>query len=604
MYSIKTLILSYLADDSELIRPALHGRASLCIVRRMEFLWATDSEPCRRLPQSRLQTSHCHSKAQSLGLTHLVPILVMVALGHGRLLAQDSSADQGWPQSQDAPYAADQGQQSYEQAPEQQPYSDVQQPTRQPLGAEELEQLVAPIALYPDALVAQVLAAATYPQQVADADRWRQGQGYATPDEIASGADAQGWDPSVKALTAFPQVLTQMDRNQQWTTDLGNAYYNQPQDVLEAVQVMRRRAQAAGTLRSSPQEIVRYDAGNIVLAPADPQVVYVPAYNPWAVYGEPVNPYPGFSLLGAIADIAGALPLRYGLGIAISAFTQPWGFLAWGLDWLGHALMFQDSAYFSHSRTVADWGFPHRGFYAYSGRGGFGRGTYGRAHAWGGESWRRGGSNSGGWHGFSRGPERGSRGFETNRGFAANRGGFESRRGFEANRGFESSRGFQSFRSERGGFAQPKGRVSESRGAYGSEFNRGAQGFRRAEGFRGNESYRASAGTFPRNEFRGNEFRGVTSERFGESSVKSHSGGLFGGGHSHNTFASIGHSGHSGSNFGGGHSSLFHGGGGHAPKISGGGHSFGGGKSFGGGGHSHGGGGHSHGGGGGGKHHH
>ena len=129
----------------------------------------------------------------------------------------------------------------------------------QPLDAGQLEQLVAPIALYPDALVAQVLAASTYPGQIADADLWRQAQRYGSPEQIAAGADVQNWDPSVKALTAFPQVLAQMDRNLQWTTDLGNAYYNQPQDVMEAVQVMRRRARAAGTLESTPQQAVYYD---------------------------------------------------------------------------------------------------------------------------------------------------------------------------------------------------------------------------------------------------------------------------------------------------------------------------------------------------------
>src|ERR1035438_1796159 len=154
----------------------------------------------------------------------------------------------------------------------------------QPLDAAQLEQLVAPIALYPDTLVAQVVAASTYPGQIADADRWRQMQGDASPDQIVAAADAQNWDPSVKALTAFPQVLAQMNRNQQWTTDLGNAYYNQPQDVLQAVQVMRRRAQAAGTLESTPQQAVDYDQGYIQLTPVNPQVVYVPTYNPWTVY--------------------------------------------------------------------------------------------------------------------------------------------------------------------------------------------------------------------------------------------------------------------------------------------------------------------------------
>ena len=133
----------------------------------------------------------------------------------------------------------------------------------QPLNAEQLDQLVAPIALYPDNLVAQVLTAATFPEQVVDADQWRQSQSYASPYQIAAGADRQTWDPSVKALTAFPQVLAQMHRNLPWTSDLGNAYYNQPADILEAVQVMRQRAQAAGNLQSTPQMAVSYAQGNI-----------------------------------------------------------------------------------------------------------------------------------------------------------------------------------------------------------------------------------------------------------------------------------------------------------------------------------------------------
>src|SRR5215472_18662633 len=169
-----------------------------------------------------------------------------------------------------------------------------------PMSTQELRNLVAPIALYPDRLVAQVLAASTFPDQIADARYWRQIQGDASPDQIAAGADAQNWDPSVKALVAFPQVLAQMDRNQQWTSDLGNAHYNQPQDVLLAVQVMRRRAQAAGTLESTPQQAVDYDQGYIQLIPVNPEVVYVPTYNPWTVYGEQVSPYPGFSLLGSV----------------------------------------------------------------------------------------------------------------------------------------------------------------------------------------------------------------------------------------------------------------------------------------------------------------
>jgi hypothetical protein len=247
-----------------------------------------------------------------------------------------------------------------------------------PLNAQDLQQLVAPIALYPDTLVAQILTASTYPAQVADADRWRRAQGYASSEQIAAGADAQPWDPSVKALTAFPQVLAQMNYNLQWTTELGNAYYNQPQDVLEAVQGMRQRAQAAGNLRSTPQEAVNYDQGNIVLAPVNPEVVYVPVYNPWAVYGQPISPYPGFSLLGALGSFIGSsfgpLAVRFGLGIATTAFMHtPFGLLAWGLDWLAQSVLFHGSNYYSRSTTVADWGLPHGGPRALSRAQGFSR---------------------------------------------------------------------------------------------------------------------------------------------------------------------------------------------------------------------------------------
>jgi len=170
--------------------------------------------------------------------------------------------------------------------------------TANPLSTEQLEQLVAPIALYPDTLVAQVLAAATYPDQVVDADHWRQAQGNAGPDQIAGGANTQTWDPSLKALTAFPQVLAEMDQNIRWTIALGNAYYNQPQDVLDVIQMMRQRAQAAGNLQSTPQESMSYDQGYIQLAPVNPQMVYLPTYNPWTAYGEPIQPYRGFSLDG------------------------------------------------------------------------------------------------------------------------------------------------------------------------------------------------------------------------------------------------------------------------------------------------------------------
>ena len=244
----------------------------------------------------------------------------------------------------------------------------------QALSAEDLEQLLAPIALYPDSLLAQILAASTYPAQVAVADQWVQqmrAAGYSSPDQIAAGANAQtNWDPSIKALTAFPDVLDLMNHDLEWTTNLGNAYYNQPQDVMQTVQVLRDRAEQAGNLQSTPQEEVQNDQGYIDLAPTDPQVVYVPTYNPWDVYGPPIAPYPGFSFIGALGDFFGGVPIQYGLSFALGAFDRmPFGWLAWGCDWVGHGIIFDHSGYYTHSRQVADWGLPRGGPRAY-GRGG------------------------------------------------------------------------------------------------------------------------------------------------------------------------------------------------------------------------------------------
>src|SRR6202163_4129857 len=140
---------------------------------------------------------------------------------------------------------------------------DAQAPAQTPQGApyaqqspEQLQQLVAPIALYPDSLVAQILAAATFPEQVVEADRWVQAHPDLKGDALGHTVDQEPWDPSVKALAAFPTVLGNMDKNLSWTSSLGDAYYNQEQDVMDAVQAMRRRAEAAGDLKSTPQQTI------------------------------------------------------------------------------------------------------------------------------------------------------------------------------------------------------------------------------------------------------------------------------------------------------------------------------------------------------------
>src|SRR5208337_9025 len=190
-------------------------------------------------------------------------------------------------------------------------------PTPAPLSPAQLNALVAPIALYPDALVAQVLAASANPDQVAYADDWLAQNKSLTGAALAQAVDQQPWDPSVKALTQFPSVLDNLAHNLSWTSSLGQAFANQQADVMAAVQTMRARAQAAGTLQSNSQITVTTPTANtIVIQPANPQVVYVPQYNPTVVYGAPiVVPY----------YVAPPVPVSFGLyfgtGITIGGFV-------------------------------------------------------------------------------------------------------------------------------------------------------------------------------------------------------------------------------------------------------------------------------------------
>jgi hypothetical protein len=318
----------------------------------------------------------------ALRIPHATMALAGMALACAPALLAAQQAPYGATGSPYAPpsllYNDAQPQPNYAQPSPQQPYAapypnqGQAQPAAQALGADQLEQLLAPIALYPDALLAQILTASTYPAQVAVADQWlgqMRAQGYGSPEQIAAGADAHGdWDPSVKALTAFPDVLEMLNHNLEWTTALGNAYYNQPGDVMQTVQVLRERAQQAGNLQSTPQEDVTENQGYIDIAPPDPEVVYVPSYDPWEVYGATIAPYPGFSLVGPLGAFWGGPPIRYGLWFALGAFERTtFGWPAWGFDWIGHAVLFHHSGYFTASASVRDRGLPRGGPRAYNG---------------------------------------------------------------------------------------------------------------------------------------------------------------------------------------------------------------------------------------------
>jgi len=239
-------------------------------------------------------------------------------------------------------------------AQEQQPYTAALQPR----SAEDVQQLVAPIALYPDALLAQVLAASTYPTEVVQADRWLKANSGLQGQQLGSAADQQPWDASVKALTAFPSVLSNMDQNLSWTTELGEVYFNQQQDVMSAVQVLRDRAQQAGTLRTTTQEKVVTDGTSIVIQPAYADVCYLPEYDPWLVYGAPIVPFPGYYY----GPWLGSTFVSFGPAIRLGFFGGfGWGWPAWGFNWGRHVLVFNRVPYVSHSRFFVGRG-PFVGF--------------------------------------------------------------------------------------------------------------------------------------------------------------------------------------------------------------------------------------------------
>ncbi len=258
---------------------------------------------------------------------------------------------------------------------------------------QELEQLVAPIALYPDALVAQVLAASTYPTQIVEAERWMQSHSNLKGEELAKEVDKQDWDPSVKALAQFPSVLENMDKNLSWTSSLGEAYVTQPQDVTDAVQVMRQQARKAGHLSTNEQERVTTQGNTIIIEPVNPEVVYVPAYDPWLVYGAPIIAYPGWYPVPGI--FWGGPGLSFGIGFGVGFLGGfGWGWHHWDYDWHGRRALFDHHEWASHSHDFGHDGFHHGDF-------SHGHGDFGHAGFDHGNVGHGGFDRGGGFHGSS-----------------------------------------------------------------------------------------------------------------------------------------------------------------------------------------------------------
>lgn len=209
------------------------------------------------------------------------------------------------------------------------------QPDQPPpsLSPDQLDKLVSRVALYPDPLLAQVLAAATYSDQIPDAAKWADEHHYLTGDELAKAItdDQLSYDPSVQALLPFPSVLDTMASDLDWAQNLGNAFLAQRQDVMDAVQRMRQKAKDYGYLKSNDQIAVNASGPYIDIEPVDPAFICVPAYDPLVVFWPP---RPGFFVGGAIG---------FGFGIRIGVAFRPWG---WGFarfDWGGHGLFIHDA---------------------------------------------------------------------------------------------------------------------------------------------------------------------------------------------------------------------------------------------------------------------
>ncbi|HJX90299.1 MAG TPA: DUF3300 domain-containing protein, partial [Pyrinomonadaceae bacterium] len=208
--------------------------------------------------------------------------------------------------------------------------------------AEQLDALVAPIALYPDPLLAQTLAASTYPLELVQLQQWLEKNEAIAKDQakLAEAVKKQPWDPSIQAMAALPDVVKRLADDIQWTTDLGNAFLAQQTDVMDSVQRMRAKAKGNGALVTNEQQKVGTESVEgqevIVIQQANPQVVYVPSYNPAYVYGPLGYPYPPIWYPPYYGGVIGAAAIGFGVGLAIGAFWGGgWG---WGCGWGGGSI--------------------------------------------------------------------------------------------------------------------------------------------------------------------------------------------------------------------------------------------------------------------------
>ena len=255
---------------------------------------------------------------------------------------------------------------------------------------DQLDSLVAPVALYPDPLLAQVLAASTYPLEIIQLQQWLTKNPGLKDQALADAAAKQPWDPSIQALAALPDVVKRLADDIQWTTDLGNAFLAQQSDVMDAVQRMRKKAQDKGNLQTTEQQKVETkvieNKSVIVIEQANPQVVYVPSYDPVVVYGPPVYPYPPI-YYPPPGYYAAGLAISFGVGVMMGAFwSGGWG---WGCGWSNNNININNNNNFNRNTNIGGGNrpsqLPNRG----GDRGGLGDGR-------GGANWKHNPQHRGG----------------------------------------------------------------------------------------------------------------------------------------------------------------------------------------------------------------
>jgi hypothetical protein len=227
--------------------------------------------------------------------------------------------------------------------------------TNNALTPEQLDSLVAPIALYPDPILSQVLVASTYPLEIVEAGRWLKSNSNLQGQALSDAVKKQPWDPSIQAMVLMPDVLKRMDENVSWTSDLGNAFLANQDGVMQAIQRMRQKAEAKGALQTTPQQTVSTTTENganyIVIQPASPDVVYVPQYNPVAVWGPAPEYYPYPPVYyPPYSGVVAASVISFGTGLALGAFwgNGGWGGWGWNAGW-GHGNVYVNNNWINNN---------------------------------------------------------------------------------------------------------------------------------------------------------------------------------------------------------------------------------------------------------------